>query len=92
MNTTTTRADRIATAHRLRDALRRAPGDIPPNSESPRGDCGRDVDDPRGCGMKDESECRTHRGPDPSDPEALAFAGTRLQRLQQLRAARRYRL
>ena len=39
--------------------------------------------------MIDRAECRTHCDPNPSDPEALAFAGTRLQRLRQLKDSRR---
>jgi hypothetical protein len=89
---TATRADRVAVAHRLSEALRRAPGDIPPNTngDAPRGDCGRDPSEE--CGMKDESECRTHAGPPDSDPETMGFAGTLQQRREQLRAARRYGL
>jgi hypothetical protein len=87
---TDTRADRVQCALELRNALRRAPGDIAPNSESPPGDCGRPIDDPRGCGMKDENECKTHCNPAAEDPvELLSIAGTRRQARQQLRASRR---
>jgi hypothetical protein len=86
-----TRADRIATAHRLTAALHRTgiddTNETPP---APRGDCGRDASEP--CGMKDESECRTHCGPADDDPALLSFSGTLQQRRQQLKAARRYGL
>jgi hypothetical protein len=84
---TSTRSDRIATAQKLRAALRRTPGDSPSTGDQPRGDCGRDPSEE--CGMKDESECRTHCGPADDDPETMAFAGTSQQRREQLRAARR---
>jgi hypothetical protein len=87
---TTTRADRIATAQRLRAELKsHRRSDDDPQAEGPRGDCGRDVDDPRGCGMKDESECKTHCGPAPNDPALLGLAGTLASRKRQLKAARR---
>jgi hypothetical protein len=88
---TSTRADRIATAHRLRDALRRAPGDIPPNSEGPRGNCGR-TEEGASCGMIDPQECQIHADPDDDDPALLSYAGTLAQRREQLRAARRHGL
>jgi hypothetical protein len=88
---TSTRAARVAVAHRLSEALRRAPGDTRPNdSAGPIGDCGRDASEP--CGMKDENECRTHCSPTTDDPALLAYAGTRRQAREQLRAARRYGL
>jgi hypothetical protein len=62
-----TRVGRTQYAQRLLAELkspRRASDD--PQPEMPIGDCGRGVDDPRGCGMKDESECRTHCGPAPA--------------------------
>jgi hypothetical protein len=88
----TTRSGRMQYALGLLAELkspRRAPGDIAPNSESPPGDCGRPIDDPRGCGMKDESECRTHADVSADDPAILSIAGTRRQAREQLRAARR---
>jgi hypothetical protein len=90
---TSTRAGRIATAQQLRAALHRAPGDVRPNAgdtPGPIGDCGRSADSP--CGMKEESECRTHAGVPDNDPELLNIAGTRAQAREQLRAARRYGL
>jgi hypothetical protein len=84
---TSTRADRVAEAHRLTAALHRTPGDSPPTGETPRGDCGRDPSEE--CGMKLESECKTHCGPAPGDPETLGFAGTAAMRRQALRDARR---
>jgi hypothetical protein len=86
----TSRADRVQRAQQLRAALRRAPGDIAPNTDSPPGDCGRPLDDPRGCGMKNENECRTHASPaDVDDPALLSIAGTRQQARELARAARR---
>jgi hypothetical protein len=89
---TTTRAGRIAVAHRLSEALRRAPGDIPPGDSEgrPIGDCGRSTDSP--CGMVDRSECKTHADVPDGDPETMAFAGTLQQRKRQLKTARRYGL
>jgi hypothetical protein len=89
---TSTRTARIATAQQLRDALRRAPGDVRPNygdTPAPVGDCGRSVDDPRGCGMKNENECKTHCSPPDDDPALLSYSGTLASRKQQLKAARR---
>ena len=63
---TDTRADRIAEAHRLSAALHRAPGDIPPNSEGPRGNCGR-TEEGASCGMIDPQECQIHA--DPADDD-----------------------
>jgi hypothetical protein len=87
---TSTRADRVAEARRLTDALHRTPGDSPSTGETPRGDCGRDPSEE--CGMKDENECRTHCGPTDGDPATLGFAGTAAMRREQLRSARRYGL
>jgi hypothetical protein len=86
---TSTRADRIATAQRLRAALRRAPGDVRPDADTggPIGNCGRGPDEP--CGMKDENECAVHCNPEDDDPELLSFAGTLSGRREQLKAARR---
>jgi hypothetical protein len=83
-----TRADRIATAQKLRDALRRAPGDIPPNSEGPRGNCGR-TEEGASCGMIDPSECRVHADVPDGDPETMNYAGTLQERREQLRKQRR---
>ena len=89
---TSTRAGRVATAHQLREALRHRALADDPQAAGPPGDCGRPIDDPRGCGMKLESECRTHASPAADDPALLSYAGTRRQGRQQLRAARRYGL
>jgi hypothetical protein len=88
---TTTRAGRVQYALRLLADLEpqhRASDD--PQSEGPRGDCGRDENQP--CGMIDRSECRTHADPADGDPETLNYGGTLQQRRQQLRAARRHGL
>jgi hypothetical protein len=88
---TSTRAGRIAVAHRLSEALRRAPGNLPdPQAEGPRGDCGRDSSET--CGMIDPSECRTHADVPDGDPALLGLSGTLTSRKQQLKAARRQRL
>jgi hypothetical protein len=87
---TSTRAGRIAVAHRLSEALRRTPSDTRPDAgdaPGPIGDCGRDA--AAECGMKDSAECRTHADPADDDPELLSFAGTLTQRRELLRAARR---
>jgi hypothetical protein len=82
-------AARIATVQQLRNALRRAPAPGPNDGAvpGPIGNCGRDST--KSCGMIDPQECAVHADPAPSDPEALAFAGTRLQRLRQLKDSRR---
>src|ERR1700738_1612785 len=85
---TSTRAARIATAHQLRAALHRAPGDTRPNdgdTPGPQGNCGRGPNEE--CGMKDPQECAVHADPADDDPELLSFAGTLSQRREQLRAA-----
>ena len=88
MNTTDTRADRVQCALELRNALRRAPGDVrPPDTGGPIGNCGRGPDEE--CGMKNEQECAVHCNPEDGDPETMAFAGTLQERRQQLRASRR---
>jgi hypothetical protein len=87
---TATRAGRVAVAHRLSEAVRRAPGDTRPDASDtpgPIGDCGRSADSP--CGMKDESECQTHADVPADDPALLSYAGTLASRKQQLKAARR---
>jgi hypothetical protein len=85
---TSTYAGRVATAHQLRNELHRAPGDIPPNSEGPRGNCGR-TEEGGSCGMIDPQECQIHADVPDGDPETMAFAGTLQERRRQLRAARR---
>jgi|HubBroStandDraft_6_1064221.scaffolds.fasta_scaffold636553_2 hypothetical protein len=86
---TSTYAGRIATAHQLRAALHRAPGDIRPDADTggPIGNCGRDPE--AECGMKNPEECSVHCSPPDNDPELLSYAGTLSQRREQLRAARR---
>jgi hypothetical protein len=87
-----TRAGREQYALHLREAMRRrAPGDIPPNSEGPRGNCGR-TEEGASCGMIDPQECQIHADVPDDDPETMAFAGTLQQRREQLKAARRYGL
>lgn len=87
---TTTRASRVAVAHQLREALRRAPGDVRPDPDTagPVGNCGRGPDEE--CGMKNPEECAMHCSPPTDDPALLGIAGTRAQAREQLRAARRY--
>jgi hypothetical protein len=84
-----TRADRIATAQKLRDALHRmsAPGPSDGSTPDPIGNCGRDATE--SCGMIDPAECRTHADPPDGDPATLSYSGTLRQRRQQLKAARR---
>jgi hypothetical protein len=86
---TSTYAGRVATAHQLRDALRRAPGDVRPVADTggPIGDCGRPAD--QKCGMLDPAECKTHCDVPDGDPETMNYAGTLAQRREQLKAARR---
>jgi hypothetical protein len=91
MNTTTTRADRVAMAHQLRATLRRTgiddTNETPP---APPGNCGRAPDEE--CGMKDPQECAIHADPTDDDPELLSYAGTLAQRREQLKTARRHGL
>jgi hypothetical protein len=89
---TSTRAARIVVAHRLGEALRRAPGDIRPDADTggPIGNCGRDPE--AECGMKNPEECSVHCSPAADDPALLAIAGTRRQAREQLRAMRRHGL
>jgi hypothetical protein len=87
---TSTYAGRVATAHQLRAALHRAPGDTRPNDSDtpgPVGNCGRGPDEE--CGMRNPQECEVHAFPVDDDPALLNFAGTLQQRREQLRAARR---
>jgi hypothetical protein len=83
-----TYSGRIATAHRLRDALRRTgidnTNETPP---TPPRYCGRGPD--QECGMIDPQECAIHASPADDDPELLAYAGPLALRKQQLKAARR---
>jgi hypothetical protein len=84
-----TRADRIATAQQLRAALRRTGiDDTNETPLAPPGNCGRGPDEE--CGMKDPQECALHADPTDDDPALLAYAGTRRQAREQLRAARRH--
>jgi hypothetical protein len=91
---TSTRAGRIAVAHRLSEALRRMPGAVLPApgpndgaTPGPIGNCGRDATD--SCGMIDPEECAVHCSPADDDPALLSFGGTLQQRREQLKAARR---
>jgi hypothetical protein len=86
---TSTRAARIAVAHRLTEALRRAPGDTRPDADTggPIGNCGRGEDEE--CGMRNPEECSVHCSPADSDPALLGLSGTLASRKQQLRLARR---
>jgi hypothetical protein len=88
---TSTYAGRVQLAQQLRAALYRmpAPGPADGATPGPIGDCGRPVDDPRGCGMKLESECRTHCDVPDGDPATLNYSGTLQMRREQLRTARR---
>jgi hypothetical protein len=86
---TSTRAERMQIALQLSQAMKRRTLADDPQAEGPRGDCGRDIDDPRGCGMKDESECKIHCDPAADDPALLSISGTRRQARAQLKAERR---
>jgi hypothetical protein len=81
---TSTRAGRIAVAHRLSEALRRAPD---ADAGGPIGNCGRGSDEE--CGMKNEQECSVHCDPAADGPALLSYTGTLAQRREQLRLARR---
>jgi hypothetical protein len=86
----TTRADRVQRALQLRDALRRAPGDVRPDADTggPIGHCGRGPDEE--CGMRNPQECEVHALPTDDDPAFLSYSGTLQQRREQLRADRRH--
>jgi hypothetical protein len=89
-----TYSGRVQLAAQLRAALHRMPAPGPDDGATPGpvGNCGRPIDDPLGCGMKNEDECVVHCGPAPGDPETLRYSGTAVMRREQLRAARRYGL